>query len=316
MSNKTHTIPELPRRSVTGQSIAAPTEADFVAKFGNAFPKPRFLKSELGTTAVYDIPPPSGQVKRQVLIIHGMNTPALGMSALAKELQTLDPDAHVALYDLWGHGLSSTPLATHTPQIFHFQIFQVLAFMKWTSPHMLGFSFGGSTAVSFTLNNPWVASSVTLLAPAGTAYQAFSNEVLDFLNAPPSRDSEAAEAFLDALEGGPLVVPADWQERTRAGEFVAEAFRQWELDAHDGYRSSVLSMVRNGVFGCEDMFREFVRLSVKKKTILAELDPVCTQDQLVELGFTDVVVVKNVHHGFLRQVPGEVARIVHKFWTQ
>lgn len=229
---------ELPRRLVWAQNdtIVAPSEASFTSRLGHAVPKPQYLKSDLGTTALYELPPPSGQSRRQVLIIHGLNTPAIGMWPLAKQLQAFDPDAHIVLFDLWGHGLSSTPLVAHTPQIFHFQILQVLGCMRWTCAHIIGYSFGGSTAVRFSIHNPWAALSVAILAPAGLIQrEVFDERVVELLDDSKGRENEAAACVLDWLEGGPLVLPPGWQERVKSGEVVAEALRDWCLKEHLGY---------------------------------------------------------------------------------
>ncbi|KFA74924.1 hypothetical protein S40288_06789 [Stachybotrys chartarum IBT 40288] len=309
---------ELPRPTVLNQksSIEAPSYEVFTSRFGHAFPKPQFLNSNLGTTALYDLPAPSGQARRHVLVIHGVNTPALGLWPLAKELQALDPDAHIVLFDLWGHGLSSTPLVAHAPHVFHFQILQVLAFMQWTHPHVIGYSFGASTAISFALDNPWVASVVTL-APAGIIDKAhFSPHMEDLLDS-QGRDPEAIDCVMNWLEGGPINVPDDWQQRVQSGHIVAEALREWELQEHPGYPHSVLSMFRyGGVYGREDTFREFAKLPFKKMTVLGELDIVCTESQLRDLGFSHVEVVKDQNHGLVRTAAGDVAKIVHRFWSQ
>ncbi|KAI0154398.1 alpha/beta-hydrolase [Xylariaceae sp. FL1272] len=310
---------QLPLRQVLGRQtfIPAPSIASFTSKFGDGYPKPHYLKSDLGTTAVYDIPPRSGETRRNVLIIHGLNTPALGMWPLAKALQALDPDTRIVLFDLWGHGLSSTPLVAHTPQIFHHQIFQVLCFMKWTSAHFLGFSFGGVTAVKFATDNPWATASVGILASAGMIPdQMFGQRLLDLLEDSKGRETEAQEAILDFLEGGELKVPDDWQARNRSGEVVPEAFRQWELDEHKGYPHSVLSMSRNGIRGGQEAFRTFAQSPVHKIGVVAELDPVCSKEMLENIGWSNVKVVPQSHHGFVRSHAKDVARIVHEFWTQ
>ena len=229
---------ELPRQRFYGNhaaSIAAPSYESFTSRFGRAFPKPRFVESDFGTIAVYDLPPPSEHSKRPVLIIHGLNTPALGMWPLAKELQSLDPDAHVVLFDLWGHGLSSTPLVAHTQQIFFIQIYQVLSFMRWPSAHIVGYSFGALAAMRFAVQNRWTASPVALLGPAGLLrMEDFSPEMQELLHDSKGRAAEARNSVLEWLEGGPLVVPKDCQERVNNGEVVAEALREWELQEHSG----------------------------------------------------------------------------------
>ncbi|KAI1116403.1 alpha/beta-hydrolase [Nemania sp. NC0429] len=311
---------ELPRRVTREHSnaIAAPSYESFTSRFGDAFPKPSFLESDLGTTALYELPPPSGRPNRRVLMLHGLNTPALGLLPLAKQLQALDPDAHVVLFDLWGHGLSSTPLVAHAPHIFHAQILQVLGSVQWPSAHILGYSFGAATLVKFALYNPRVVSSATLLAPAGLVQKdSFDEDMRDLLDDSTGREPEAIDRVLSFLEGGPLVVPADWRERSRRGEVVAEALREWELSEHSGYPHSVLSMFReDNVYGCEEYFRRFARLPLRKIAVLGELDGVCSKGQLVDLGFDSVEVVPQRDHGVVRSAPEEVARIVYGMWTQ
>lgn len=323
LNMSTATLPQLadiklPRRErVNGNTaIAGPSHAAFTSRFGNAFPEPHLLESDLGITAVYELPPPSGQSKRRVLIIHGLNTPALGMLALARGLQALDRNTHIVLYDLWGHGLSSTPLIAHTPHIFHSQIYQVLGHMQWTNAHLIGYSFGGPTVTKFALYNPRLVSSVTLLGSAGLMRRkAYSEEMLELLNSKGNREAEAAKCVLDWLEGGPLVVPADWKERSKDGKAVAEALREWELQEHAGYPYTLLSVFRDGgVTGGEEHFRKLAQLPVRTLAIVAELDPVCSRDQFVDLGFKDVEEIKDAHHDFVRTRADEVADLVNKFW--
>lgn len=300
------------------RSIAGPSYASFTSRFGHAFPEPHFLYSDLGRTAVYEVSPPSGQSKRPVIIVHGANTPALGMLALAKELQALDPGAHIVLYDNWGHGLSSTPLVAHTPHVFHSQILQVLGYMGWTRAHFLGFSLGGATLMTFAVHNPWTVSSAVILAPAGLLHREdFEPRMRALLDDSHGKESEAADVVLSWLEGGPLVVPEDWQEQAKAGKAVAEALRDWEIQAHRGYPLSVLSLFRDGgVTGAEESIRAFAKLPLQKIGVLAEQDQVCNKTQLTDLGFHNVQVVKNEGHDFVRTVPAEVASIVHKFWIK
>jgi len=250
-------------------------------------------------------------------MIHGLNTPALGMWPLAKEVQTLDPEAHIVLFDLWGHGLSSTPLQAHTPHIFHAQILQVLGFMRWTSAHIIGYSFGGATAVSFTIHNTWAVLSVVLVAPAGLQrYGSLDSHIQELLMQSQGREQEARDSILSLMEGGPLKVPEDWRARSDRGEVVAEALRQWELQEHPGYPYSVLSMFRDG--GVKDRhaeFRLFAQLPIKKLTVLGDSDGVCSRSQLEELGIHELVVVADAAHSFVRSHTTQVADLVVRFWT-
>lgn len=329
------------------RTIPAPNRDSFTAHFGHAFPVPHMLTSDLGTTAVYSLPPPASSrggggggagghssssspsaTTRRVLLIHGLNTPALGMLSLARAIQNLDAagDTHVVLFDLWGHGLSSTPLLAHTPHVFHLQILQVLSFMKWPSAELVGYSFGACVVVSFAQHHPWTVRSAVLLAPAGLLDQTtFSRRMRELLNNDSSsttgreeEEQEAAECVLEFLEGGTLQVPVDWKERSRRGEVVAEALKDWELREHQGYRQSVLSMFRDGAaYGCEKLFENFAQCpSFQKLAVVAELDPVCNKEKLAGLGIENVEVVEKQGHAFVRTASDQVASIIHRFWLR
>ena len=292
-------------------SIPAPSHDSFTARFGDAFPKPQYLTTELGQTAIYHLPAP-GQVLRRVLIIHGLNTPALGLLELAQHIQTLSPWSHLVLYDLWGHGLTSSPGVQHSPEIFQQQIHDVLAHLKWESADIIGFSFGGSTAVRFAVESPGKVNTLTILAPAGLLDRNSCDHEIEEVLSGSARQGQAEERVLEFLEGGELRVPADWKEKMHGGAIVPQALRRFELDEHRGFRASLTSMFRHGgVFGCEDIFVKAHGLAV-----LGEKDDVCSSEQLKELGWKDVRVVKRASHELPRSHVGEVAKIVVDCWEQ
>ncbi|KAI0394238.1 Alpha/Beta hydrolase protein [Xylariaceae sp. FL0594] len=318
----------LPRRkvlrSINGETemkmryIPGPTRESLTTRFGEAFPAPtRYLESDLGITAMYDLgtgepgPDEKGEEEgeevetRNLLMIHGLNTPALGLVPLARAIQSQSQSlslksenknknkrktktkTHIILFDLWGHGHSSTPLAAHSAHIFHSQVYQVLLSSSSSSSsfmtqgfHILGFSFGGCLAAKFALYNPNLVKSVALVAPAGVA--PIEVDLLTFLTSdeeaesqlqsqsttkkqhPPAteieKEKQREDKVLAFLEDSPqITLPPDWEPRMRRGELVAEALRQWELDEHAGYRQTVLSVFREegNVFGAEAFFRRF-----------------------------------------------------------
>ena len=316
----------IPRRITSSDgtkstAIAGPTHDIFTQNFGTAFPKPHYLTSDFGKTAVYDLPPPStAATTRHVLLIHGAQTPGLGMLLLARALQKLDPGTHIVLYDFWGHGLSSTPLAPHTPGLFHFQVLQVLAFKGWSKAHIAGYSYGGRILASFAAENPTVPLSLALLAPAGLMDEdLLDKKLLGALgNTSEAEEDKAAKYVLDWLEGGEIQIPKDSRERIQGGEAVAEELRKFGLDEHKGYRASILSMFREGkIHGSEEVFSKAGALPVKKIGILGELDGVCNREsQLTEVGFADVRILKGEQHAFVRSNAGAVADILNEFWTK
>jgi pimeloyl-ACP methyl ester carboxylesterase len=216
--------------------------------------------------------------------------------------------------DLWGHGLSSTPISPHTPSLFHLLIDSVLETLDWESCHLVGYSFGGSTAISYIASSAPRAKkveSVVLVAPAGL----WKAEGLDEERLYSDEFDVAKTHMLELLEGGPLVVPSDWEARISRGEIVAEKVREWQMQVHAGHTASVIGIVRDGgIMGQEEVFRAGVETQIPTIAVLGETDDVVFEKDLKAIGLDNVVVVKGVGHGVVRQEVGEVAKIITTFW--
>jgi pimeloyl-ACP methyl ester carboxylesterase len=252
----------------------------------------------------------------RVLFLHGVQTPALGLKPLASTLHTSFPTAEFVLVDLWGHGLSSTPVFPHSPSLFHFAIDELLSALEWESCHLIGYSFGGSTAMSFIASSPQRAKkidSVSLVAPAGL----WKAEVLDTTKLYSNDFEVAKQHMLELLEGGPLVVPDDWEARISRGEIVAEKIREWQIQFHAGHTASVIAIVRDGgIIEQEEVFEAAVKTEIPIIAVLGETDDVVFEKDLKAIGLDNVVVVKGVGHGVVRQEVGQVANYIGHFWKQ
>ncbi|GAB7359143.1 hypothetical protein MBLNU230_g5210t1 [Neophaeotheca triangularis] len=134
------------------QVIEAPTEAAFTSTFGHLLPPARYLHTPNGKTAYYSLPPTSPTpTPEHILLIHGSSIPT----------------AQFVLLDLYGHGLSDTPLVPHTPALFQEQLETLLDTLEWPWAHLVGYSFGGSVAAGFLVSRPNRVRSLSLIAPAG-----------------------------------------------------------------------------------------------------------------------------------------------------
>jgi len=301
-------------------SIPAPSEESFTQTFGHHLPSATYLSTSQGGIAYYTLPPattpysPDTSSPSRVLLLHGVQTPALGLVPLASSLRTSFPAAELVLVDLWGHGLSSTPVAAHSPSLFHSLIDAVLTELQWTSCHLLGYSFGGSLATSYIASSASRAakiSSVSLVAPAGLWRAADLDE--QRLHSP---NFEVAKTHvLELLEGGPLVVPEDWASRIANGEIVAEKVREWQIQNLEGHMASVIAIVRDGgVFGQEEIYRQATKTGVPIIAVLGEKDDVVFEKDLKEVGVENVKVVKGVGHAVVRQEAAVVAKHIEEFW--
>ncbi|KAL4816808.1 Alpha/Beta hydrolase protein [Aspergillus spinulosporus] len=309
-----------PGQVTTGKSIPGPSEAAFVRTFGQVLPSASYLPTRNGRIAYYTQSPttndPAASIRR-VLFIHGVQTPAIGLQPLSKELSSRFPSAQCVLVDLWGHGLTDTPFAPHEPALFHQLIEDLMSHLGWPNAHMIGYSFGGSTTAMFAAARPDRVSSMVLVAPAGLLREArFTDEQRGYLRGGNAGLEEAAKDWiLEFLEGGRLTVPSDWQERVARGEVVAEAVRDWELKNHPGHQASVVGVFRDGgVLDRHDEFLRAARSGVPALCVLGETDDVCTADDLYGVGLKNVAVVPGVGHGVVRERAPKVAHLIDTFW--
>ncbi|KAJ4007362.1 hypothetical protein NW752_007659 [Fusarium irregulare] len=294
--------------------IPGPSEGEFVKTFGALLPAAKFLETPHGKAAYYEILPSQtkGPIDR-VLFIHGVQTPAIGMLPLARALEESFPHANLVLLDLWGHGLSDTPILPHEPALFHQLIDDLLDHLKWPSAHLVGFSFGGATTASYLTKRQERVKSFTLVAPAGL----LSSETIFSPEHMRGDDEVAAEKWIfEFLEGGDLVVPSNWKERVANGEIVAEAVRDWQMRKHPGHVASVVGIFRDGgVMDSNSQFAQASKVGVPNLAVLGEKDDLVSKEQLESHGFENVFVVKDVGHGVVRDRADEVAGLVTKFWN-
>jgi pimeloyl-ACP methyl ester carboxylesterase len=254
----------------------------------------------------------------RVLFIHGVQTPALGMLPLARALQATFPQTDVVLIDLWGHGLSDTPVVPHKPALFHGLLDTLLNHIAWPSAHFVGYSFGGSLTAGYAARRPSRVDSFVIIAPAGLLRAAdLSPEEQAHLRDDCNDEAAARKWVLEWLEGGELIVPGDWKERVRRGEIVAEAVREWQMREHSGHVASVIAIVRDGgVMDAHAKFRKAAQTGIPAFAVLGEMDGVCSEQLLNEQGFNNVAIVPQVGHGVVRERVPEVAGLISGFWSR
>ncbi|CAO2647095.1 Nn.00g080170.m01.CDS01 [Neocucurbitaria sp. VM-36] len=300
--------------------IPGPTEKAFTETFGKLLPAAKYLNTTNGKAAYYEISPSSSgstsHVIERVLFIHGVQTPALGILPLARALHSSFPSAHFVLVDLWGHGLSDTPVIPHEASLFHKLLDDLLDQLNWPSAHLVGYSFGGALTVGYTASRPSRVQSFTLVAPAGLIQSSkFTPEEHAHLR---GGDEVAARKWvIEWLEGGELVVPTDWKERVGRGEVVASAIKEWQMREHPGHTASVVAIFRDG--GVMDIDAEFVRAvqtGIPSISVLGELDGVCSEVRLKNVGLANVFVIPQGGHGVVRERVPEVAAFITDFWTK
>ena len=253
------------------------------------------------------------------------------MLPLTRALQSKFPSTHFALLDLWGHGLSDTPVLPHEGALFHTLIDAVLDALRWKGEEgvgIVGFSFGAVLTMGYLTSQHHYAQathqgeekgvrSFVLVAPAGLLKKSwFSPEQQTWLSTscPPEDEGKAADWVVSTLEGGDLVVPEDWQERVQRGEVCAQAVKDWQIKQHSGHKASVIGVFRDG--GVIDNGELFVRAKAKgipSVVVLGADDDLSTEEEISGFGF-DVKVVSDAGHSVVRDRAEEVAEHIAEFW--
>jgi pimeloyl-ACP methyl ester carboxylesterase len=325
------TFTVLPRPGVANSShtptIKAPSEASFVETCGNLLPAASYLQTPNGRAAYYKLPPSSpaaidsnSSTKSitRILYVHGIQTSAIGLQKLAGELSRRFPQAHSVLFDHWGHGLTDTPFVAHEPKLFHSLIKALMDRLGWKDAHFVGYSFGGSTTVTFAVAHPERVASIVLVAPAGLMRTSQFNELeQSYLIGGNGNEEQAQSWILDWLEGGQLIVPSDWKEKVSRGELVAEVVRDWQNKKHKGHKASVTAIFRDGgVFDSHAEFAKLAKIGIPIHCILGQLDDICNEKDLHDVGIQDVTVVANSGHGVVRDEVPQVTEFIGTFWRK
>jgi pimeloyl-ACP methyl ester carboxylesterase len=220
---------------------------------------------------------------------------------------------HIVLVDLWGHGLTGTPVVPHVPSLFHALLDDLLDQLGWSSVNLVGFSFGGSLTVGYAASRPSRVTSFAIIAPAGTGrFSGCSSELQARLTG--TDEAAARGKVLQYLEGGELTVPPGWKDRVARGEVVAEAVRDWQMREHRGHPPSMVAIFRDGgVMDNHDAFAKAVGTGIPSIAVLGGTDDVCQEEDLRKLGFANVHVLPGVGHGVVRERAAEVAELVCDF---
>ncbi len=307
--------------------LKAPPEKAFTDNFGTLLPPVKYLKTDQNVNVAYYemLPEPTSATKGattskpatpdRVLLLHGVQTPSLGMYPLASELRKSFPQTHFVFLDLYGHGLSDTPIVAHEPELFLKLIDALLDHLNWASVHLLGFSFGGALSAGYAGTRPSRVNSISLIAPGGLMYATqFTAEQQAHLRG--GGDEVAARKWVfELLEDGELKVPADWKESVAKGQVVAEAVREWQVREHPGHVPSVVAIIRDGgVMDRHEAYKKAAKTGVPAIFVLGEHDGICTKQDVHDVGFENVVIVPATGHVVVREKALESAKVIGDFW--
>lgn len=157
----------------------SPAEVALLPYPPDALPGGRDVPTPYGTVRVFEFGPRGGH---RVLLLAGISTPCVSLSALAEALAARGH--RVLLFDYFGRGWSDAPDpygVDHDDRLYVSQVLCVLASseVSWLGDagrgdgdggggfHIIGYSFGGGLAVSFASCFGRAVRSLTLIAPGG-----------------------------------------------------------------------------------------------------------------------------------------------------
>ena len=229
--------------------------------------------------------------------------------------------SRVVIYDLWGHGLSSTPLETHTPALFHAQLLELLALLRWNKVHLLGFSIGGSVATTFAARHPSVVESLVIVAGAGLLRKSergwWDGLILD---GGWGREGISRRKIMKFVNGSNPELKPDWKERLLKGEVDTVPIEKWEREIHKGHVASLVSMFRYaGVYDQHAEYRKLANGDVPVLVIMGKKDhviePEYTKSELSRYGWQGkIIVVDGATHEIARSHAQEVADLAGEMW--
>lgn len=325
-------LPHLARHN--GQvSIPPPPDKDFNKLFGGILPPAQKVNSYWGTTTYYLIrpshpSPPASETPRRVVLIHGACTPCVGLVPLATLLAASSTPTTVLIYDIWGHGLSSSPVATHVPGLFHTQILHLLSHLQWPSAHVLGYSFGGAIAASFAACHASVVDSLILVAPGGLLRKSNLSAWTRFvLWGGWGWGWEGISARMIYRQIGPGPVPGQteegWEKKfkeTGVDAVPREAIQDWTRENHSGHIASLISAYRyGGLYDSQHMYRSIAKGNIETMVLLGEHDDLFQEEymrkELEMLAWRgEVHVMNGVGHRIIADKSNEVQNLALAFW--
>lgn len=261
--------------------------------------------------------------------------------------------------DLFGRGYSDSPRdLSHDGRLYTFQILAVLSSspLSWTGTaafHLVGFSLGGSIAVTFAAYHASMLRSMTLIAPGGLIRTSHISRRAHFIyssfllpewlrlrlmwnSIEPRHGSLSAENPDETVQSDTdfdsVSITTD-QPNVRIGDVV-----HWQLHNNPGFVRSYLSTVRSAlVYGRHhDMWTALGKQLAQRKSesappglkggriclILAERDVVVMKDEIIadmaeflDMEDIDTHVLRGGHEIAVSQGK-RVAAIAMESWTQ
>ncbi len=169
-----------------------------------------------------------------VVLVHGGRVP---MWAWDKQAQSLiHAGFRVLRYDMYGRGYSDRPEVTYNRELYQRQLLELVNMLDLPETFdLVGFSFGGATAVNFTAHNTSRVGKLVLISPVVNNFQVpsvFRIPIVGDFVARVFGVKMITQRFISSRQNDP-----------QSGKYI-ELFR--EQTTYEGFQQSMLSLIRDG----------------------------------------------------------------------
>jgi 2-succinyl-6-hydroxy-2,4-cyclohexadiene-1-carboxylate synthase len=246
----------------------------------------------------------------EILVLHGFTGAAESMAGIAEPLSCW---AQVARLELVGHGESEAPqaLEPYAMDACARQIAEAARALRFTRPHLLGYSMGGRAALAAALASPESFAGLVLVgATAGIADPVARAERIEVdRTLADSIEQGGLERFVDAWMAQPL-----FASQARLGREVLERARKQRLANRPGALANSLRGMGAGAQA--PLHDQLARYAGPVLLVVGEEDAkfrAIAEALALSLPDPQIAVIEGAGHAAHLEAPERVAAVVRTF---
>ena len=244
-----------------------------------------------------------------VVLVHGGTVPSWTWDNQASFL--VKAGYRVLTYDKFGRGYSDRPDVIYNKELYQRQLYELIEKLDISQAfHLIGISLGGATAAKFAAKNPKRVGKLILISPVISNFKinpVFSVPILGEIMAYTVGIKVIVNRF-NSLYGN----------KPDLKKYQNLYFEQTTIK---GFRSSLLSMLRNDALG--DYSSDYKKLGLLNKKILllwgiddTEITKIMIDDIHEFIPNIEFIPVMNAGHGIIVQQADKVNGLLLNFLQQ